>query len=409
MSTLPKDSAVLRRFAALLAFLRSETAGGMILILSAILALVWANSSAGPSYRALLQFRLGPETVHVWVNDGLMAIFFLLVGLELRREMTRGELASLGRVAAPALAALGGMIVPAMIFSAFNYHDRFNMRGWAVPVATDIAFALAVLNLLGNRVPISLKVFLTALAIIDDLGAIIVIALFYTNDLDLRGLGAACVAVAALWAMARLGVRALWPYLAGGVVLWMLTFESGVHSTLSGVALAFVVPMERRGTEQVAPAIRLEHALGRWVAYGILPLFGLTNAGLRFDTLPAGAWRDSLAIGTALGLLLGKQIGVFATVVAAAKLRLARLPAGVTKAQLYGGAVLCGIGFTMSLFIGDLAFRQTPRGDEVKLAVFVGSLSSAVLGLAILAFVSRTPRGTARPAEAAELARAIPP
>ena len=212
----------MRRFAALLAFLRSETAGGMILILSAILALVWANSSAGPSYRALLQFRLGPETVHVWVNDGLMAIFFLLVGLELRREMTRGELASLGRVAAPALAALGGMIVPAMIFSAFNYHDRFNMRGWAVPVATDIAFALAVLNVLGNRVPIALKVFLTALAIIDDLGAIIVIALFYTNDLDLRGLGAACVAVAALWAMARLGVRALWPYLAGGVVLWML-------------------------------------------------------------------------------------------------------------------------------------------------------------------------------------------
>jgi NhaA family Na+:H+ antiporter len=317
-----------------------------------------------------------------------MAIFFLLVGLELRREMTRGELASFDRVAAPALAALGGMIVPAMVFSAFNYHDRFVMRGWAVPVATDIAFALAVLSVLGDRVPISLKVFLTALAIIDDLGAIVVIALFYTTNLDLVALGLASVELAGLWMLSRLGVRGLWVYLAGGVVLWVLVFESGVHSTLSGVALAFVIPMERRETEHAAPALRLEHALDRWVAYGILPLFGLTNAGLRFDALPPGAWRDTLAIGTALGLLLGKQIGVFGTVMAAARLRLVRLPAKVTTAQLYGGAVLCGIGFTMSLFIGDLAFRQTPRGDEVKLAVFIGSLSSAVLGLAILAIVS---------------------
>jgi NhaA family Na+:H+ antiporter len=387
-----KESAVLRRFAALLDFLRSETAGGLILILSAVVALIWANSSAGSSYQALLRFRLGPQTVHVWVNDGLMAIFFLLVGLELRREMTRGELASLGRLAAPALAALGGMIVPAMVFSAFNYHDRFVMRGWAVPVATDIAFALAVLSVLGKRVPISLKVFLTALAIIDDLGAIIVIALFYTSDLDLTALGIACALLAGLWGLSRVGVRALWPYLVGGVVLWALVFESGVHSTLSGVALAFVVPMERHGAERAAPAIRLEHALDRWVAYAILPLFGLTNAGLRFDTLPPGAWRDTLAIGTALGLFIGKQIGVYCTVTLAARLHLARLPAGVTKAQLYGGSVLCGVGFTMSLFIGDLAFRQTPRGDEVKLAVFVGSLGSALVGLAILAFACRPAR-----------------
>ncbi len=389
MSAPLKESAVKRRFAALLDFLRSGTAGGLILILSAVVALLWANSSAGSSYESMLQLRIGPQSVHVWVNDGLMAIFFLLVGLELRREMTRGELASLSRVAAPALAALGGMIVPGMIFSAFNYQDRFLMRGWAVPVATDIAFALAVLSVLGKRVPISLKVFLTALAIIDDLGAIVVIALFYTSDLNLGALGMACVLLAGLWGLSRAGVRALWPYLAGGVALWILVFESGVHSTLSGVALAFVVPMERLGSETAAPAIRLEHALDRWVAYVILPLFGLTNAGLRFDTLPSGAWRDTLAIGTALGLLLGKQIGVFATVMAAARLKLARLPAGVTTAQLYGGSVLCGVGFTMSLFIGDLAFRQTPRGDEVKLAVFVGSLSSAVLGLAILAACCR--------------------
>lgn len=393
MPALLKESAVARRFAALLDFMRSGSAGGVILILSAVFALVWANSFAAPWSEAMLRLQLGPQTLHVWVNDGLMAIFFLLVGLELRREMTRGELASFDRMAAPALAALGGMIVPAMIFSAFNYHDRFIMRGWAVPVATDIAFALAVLSVLGDRVPVSLKVFLTALAIIDDLGAIVVIALFYTSSLDLRALAMACVLLAALWAMSRFGVRALWVYLLGGVALWLLVFRSGVHSTLSGVALAFVIPMDWREMESRPPGLRLEHALDRWVAYGILPLFGLTNAGLRFDALPPGAWRDTLAIGTALGLLLGKQIGVFGTVIAAARLHLVRLPAKVTTAQLYGGAVLCGIGFTMSLFIGDLAFRQTPRGDEVKLAVFVGSLSSALLGLAILAIASPRNRG----------------
>ena len=389
MPILQQESAVLRRLRPLLEFLRSESAGGAILIASAIAALIWANSPAGQAYQALLHFELGPQSLHVWVNDGLMAIFFLLVGLELRREMTFGQLASASQVAAPAMAALGGMIVPAVIFSLFNYADRSAMRGWAVPVATDIAFALAVLSVLGSRVPIALKVFLTALAIIDDLGAIVVIALFYTSNLDLVALGLALAVLAGLGLLNRAGVRSLWPYLLGGAVLWVLVFRSGVHATLSGVALAFVIPMKARAGEDTAPAIRLEHRLGPFVAYGILPLFGLANAGLRFDTLPPGAWTDPLALGVAFGLVLGKQIGVFGAVMAAARLRLARLPAAVTIPQLYGASVLCGIGFTMSLFIGDLAFRQTPRGDEVKLAVFIGSLISALLGLALLAAASR--------------------
>ncbi len=379
-----------RHVAALTAFLRSESAGGLVLIVSALVALGWANSAAAPAYRALLQYPLGvggfAKPVHIWINDGLMALFFLLVGLELRREITEGELASPARLAAPGLAALGGMVVPAAITVALNWGDGTALRGWAVPVATDIAFALAVLSVLGSRVPVALKVFLTALAIIDDLGAIVVIALCYTTGRDLLGRG---VAVRAGWGLSRAGVRRLWPFLLGGAVLWALVFESGVHATLAGVALAFVVPMQAKPGEDQAPAERLEHKLGLWVAYGILPLFGLANAGLAFDTLPPGALWDPLAVGTALGLFVGKQVGVFGAVLVAARLGLARLPEGVTRTQLYGGAVLCGIGFTMSLFIGDLAFRQTPRGDEVKLAVFVGSLASAALGLLILRLAAR--------------------
>ena len=321
-----------------------------------------------------------------------MAVFFLLVGLELRREITRGELASADRLAAPGIAALGGMIVPALIFVAFNYADGEAMRGWAVPVATDIAFALAVISLVGNRVPLALKVFLTALAIIDDLGAIVVIALFYTASLDLVSLGAALVLLAALWGMGRAGVRSVIPYVIGGLVLWVLMFRSGIHATLAGVALAFVVPMEPVGEEVNAPAARLEHAIVPWVAFIVLPIFGLANAGLRFDTLPDHAWTDPLAIGTALGLFIGKQIGVFGAVMGAARMGWARLPAGITLVQLYGAAILCGIGFTMSLFIGDLAFRGSPRGDEVKLAVFVASITAALVGLAVLAIARPLPR-----------------
>ncbi len=364
----------------LVAFMRSESTGGALLIAAGLAALLLANSPAYPLYHGAVAAPLGPLSVHLWINDGLMAVFFLLVGLELRREMTTGELASPSRLAAPALAALGGMIVPAMIFSAFNYHDRGAMRGWAVPVATDIAFALAVLSVLGRRVPVALKVFLTALAIIDDLGAIVVIALFYSDQIDGTMLAAAGIVILCLWALRRAGVRRTLPFLLGGALLWVAMYRSGVHATLAGVSLAFLLPAGGKHS----PAERLEHALQRPVAFLILPLFGLANAGLRFDTLPDGVWRDTLALGTAAGLVIGKQVGVFGGVTLAARLRLAKLPAGVTRGQLYGGAVLCRIGFTMSLFIGDLAFRGTPRGDEVKLAVFVGSLIAALAGLLVL-------------------------
>jgi Na+:H+ antiporter, NhaA family len=364
----------------------------VLLILASVVALVSANSPLAPRYEALLHWRPLPAVnrleLHALVNDGLMAVFFLMVGLELRREMTRGELASMKRLAAPGMAALGGMIVPALIFAAFNWSDAQQMRGWAVPVATDIAFALAVLGMLGARVPIGLKVFLTALAIIDDLGAILVIALFYTGTLDLRALAGAGVLLAALWGLSRLRVASMWPYLLGGLVLWALVFRSGVHATLAGVALAFVVPAgEKEGRDSAAD--RLEHAIVPVVAFLVLPVFGLTNAGLSFGSLPSEPWTDPVAIGVTLGLLLGKQVGVFGGLVAATRMGLARLPAGSTLTQLYGAAVLCGIGFTMSLFIGELAYRGTPHGDEVKLAVFVGSLLSALLGLLILYLAPR--------------------
>lgn len=377
---MPTRAAPHYRFTALLDFLRSESAGGAALIVSAAAALVWANMS-GATYAAVI------APVHAGINDGLMALFFLLVGLELRREVTTGELASRQRLAAPGLAALGGMVVPALIYVAFNWRTPDALRGWAVPVATDIAFALAVLSVLGRRVPLGLKVFLTALAIIDDLGAILVIALFYTHGLSLLALGGAVFVWTGLYGLNRAGVRVLWPYLVGGLLLWALVLRSGVHATLAGVALAFVIP--------AAPAERLEHALGFGVAYGVLPLFGLANSGLRFEDLPQAVWLDRMALGTALGLFLGKQVGIFGAVLAATRLGLARLPSGITLPQLYGGAVLCGIGFTMSLFISELAFRGGSAGDEVKAAVFAGSLVSALVGFAILAVVS--PRSPSRP------------
>ncbi len=382
------------RLVPILDFLRSGSAGGAMLILAGVVALLWANSPLHPVYESLLHavpVAAVPLELHLWINDGLMVVFFLLVGLELRREMTTGELTSPQRLAAPGLAALGGMITPALIFAALNWGDATALRGWAVPVATDIAFALAVISVLGRRVPVALKVFLTALAIIDDLGAILVIALFYSHGLDVWALGGALLVLLGLFGLNRAGVRSLVPYVLGGIVLWALVFRSGIHATLAGVALAFVVPMAPRDGEDHAPAARLEHRIEPWVAFLVLPVFGLANAGLRFDTLPAGAWADRLAIGTVLGLLLGKQIGVFGAAIAAWKLGLARLPTGITLVQLYGAAILCGIGFTMSLFIGDLAFRGSPRGDEVKLAVFIASLLSAGIGLAVLAVARPLP------------------
>ena len=368
------------RLSALLAFLDSEAAGGVALIFSALVALALANSPAGETYRWALAHPVGAGPLRLpvtgWINDGLMAMFFLLVGLELRCSMTEGELASPRLAAMPGLAALGGMIVPAVIYAALNWGNAPALRGWAVPVATDIAFALAVMGVLGRRVPRGLKEFLVALAIIDDLGAIVVIAVFYTQRLGVAELAGAGLVWAALFGLDRGGVRRLWPYLLGGVVMWLLLLRSGVHATLAGVALAFVIPKEA--------AERLAEVLNRPVAFFVLPIFGLANAGLSFAGLPPGAWADPAALGVALGLFLGKQAGVFGAARLALRFGLARLPDGVTTRQLYGAAVLCGIGFTMSLFINELAFRGSPRGDEIKLAVFAGSLASAIGGLAIL-------------------------
>ena len=402
MSSTPSTPPLLPRpVRMMLDFLRRGSAGGVALMVAALFALVWANSPWAAGYAAVLAWTpplpspaLGaPMQLHLWVNDGLMVVFFLLVGLELRREVTQGELNSAARLAAPGLAAVGGMAVPALIYVAFNWHQPDALRGWAVPVATDIAFALAVMSALGSRVPVALKVFLTALAIIDDLGAIVVIAMFYTHGLDLVALGGAALVWLALFGLNRGGVRVLWPYLLGGVLLWGLVFRSGVHATIAGVALAFVLPMPAH--DDASPASRLEHALTGWNAYLVLPVFGLVNAGLAFGTLPPHAWTDTVALGTVLGLLLGKQVGVFGALMLAVRFKLARLPSGVTRPQLYGAAILCGIGFTMSLFIGDLAFRGSPRGDEIKLAVFAGSLASAALGLLVLALVPR--HATVRP------------
>ncbi|MBV9734533.1 MAG: Na+/H+ antiporter NhaA [Acidisphaera sp.] len=397
-----------RRFAALLAFFRSESAGGAVLMAASLVALVWANSPFAAGYERLLEVPIGVSAgplgylrpLHIWVNDGLMALFFLLVALEIRREMTEGELASPARIAAPGLAAAGGVAVPAVIYVALNWSDPTALRGWAIPVATDIAFSLAVLSVLGQRVPVALKIFLTALAIIDDLIAILVIAIFYTSRLMYAPLALAGLLWLTLFGLGRAGVRSVGPYLLGGVLLWACLVRSGVHPTLAGVALAFAVPMDVRAGETTSPARRLERGLGWWVAFAVLPLFGLANAGLGFATLSWGSLLDPVTLGIAGGLVLGKQIGVFGTAMLAWRSGIARPPGQLTALELYGAALLCGIGFTMSLFIGDLAFRGQGREAEVKLAVFGASLLSAAAGLLVLSLAAR---------RAAPVRRAAPP
>ena len=389
----------MQRLVPLIAFFQSSVAGGMVLVAAACVALIWSNSPAAPSYQTLLHLPVGVSAagasfslpLHEWINDLLMAVFFLLVGLEIRREMTDGELNSLRRAAAPGVAALGGMIVPALIYVALNRADPAALRGWAVPVATDIAFALAAISLLGRRVPVALKVFLTALAILDDLGAILVIAFFYTDRLDWLALGGAAAVLAILYGLSRAGVRSLGAYLIGGAVLWALVYRSGIHATLAGVALAFVVPMGERPGEAASPAARLETGLESWVAFAILPLFGLANAGLQFSTVGVRTLTDPVFLGIAGGLLLGKQVGVFGAAMIASRLKLIHLGSDLRWPVLYGGSLLCGIGFTMSLFIGNLAFATASRDAEVKLAVFCGSLLSALAGLLMLRLTARHP------------------
>ncbi|CBS90026.1 sodium-proton antiporter (plasmid) [Azospirillum lipoferum 4B] len=368
-------------------------------MVAAALALIVANSPlSGIYFGTLHSYVLGLSIGH-WVNDGLMAVFFLLVGLEIKREMLDGQLSTWSRRILPGVAAAGGMMVPALIYVAFNSSDPETIRGWAIPAATDIAFALGVLSLLGSRVPTSLKIFLTALAIIDDLGAVIIIALFYTADLSMPALGAAALILAALIALNRFGVQTLWPYLILGLGLWGAVLLSGVHATLAGVALALTIPLRPapgKPDDMHSPLHRLEHGIHGWVAYLIVPVFGFANAGVSFAGMDASILTGSIPLGIALGLFLGKMVGVFGTAWLTVRLGFADMPAGANTAQLFGVSLLCGIGFTMSLFIGALAFPASPElGDAVKVGVFAGSLLSATAGALLLRLVSRKADGPA--------------
>ncbi|TIP15277.1 Na+/H+ antiporter NhaA, partial [Mesorhizobium sp.] len=370
-------------------FLDGEAAGGIILMAAAALALIVANSPFAEIYFAALHAYLGPLSVSHWVNDGLMAVFFLLVGLEIKREMLDGQLSTWPRRVLPGIAAAGGMVFPALVYVLVNRDNQAALPGWAIPTATDIAFALGVLSLLGSRVPASLKVFLTALAIIDDLGAVIIIALFYTSGLSLAYLGAAFAVIAVLIVLNRMRVMNLLPYLVLGAALWVLVLKSGVHATLAGVALALTIPLGRSpgiGHDvEHSPLHRLEHGLHKLVPFIVIPIFGFANAGVSLGGLSVAALVEPLTLGVAAGLVVGKLVGVFGASVLAIRLGLADLPANAGWLHMIGISLLCGIGFTMSLFIGLLAFaNDAALQDAVKVGILAGSIVSALLGISVL-------------------------
>ena len=384
---------------ALRAFLSGEAAGGILLMAAAALAMIIANSPIAASYSHILHLIIGPEltpklgpmTVHLWINDGLMAIFFLLVGLEIKREFVDGHLSTWAVRALPMVAAAAGMIVPAIIYLAVAGGDPALQRGWAIPAATDIAFAIGVLALLGSRAPASLKLFLTTVAIVDDMGAVAIIALFYTAELNI----AALIAAGGIWLVMmmlnRFRVNALWPYLILAALLWYATLLSGVHATIAGVMAAFAIPFRRTFAAPDAEDSalhRLEHALVKPVAFFIVPIFGFANAGVSFAGVNLAALIAPLPLGIALGLFLGKQLGIFTSVWIVVKLGIAARPAHASWMQVYGVALLCGIGFTMSLFIGGLAFIGPDQADDVKIGVLMGSILSAIIGYLILRFAA---------------------
>jgi NhaA family Na+:H+ antiporter len=384
--------------AALREFLKLESASGILLVIAGALGMIAANTPLHELYQTILQLPIKlqvgaitfDKTLLIWINDLLMAIFFLLVGLEIKREVVSGELSDRARVALPAIAALGGMIVPAAIYAAFNWNDPVGIRGWAIPSATDIAFALGVLSLFGDRVPIGLKVFLMTLAVLDDLGAIVIIALFYSHDLSVNALLLAAGAIILLFALNRAGVTRIAPYMLVGTALWVFVLKSGVHATLAGVVAALFVPASGPAHPQHPPASRLEHSLHPWVAFGILPVFAFANAGVDLTGLSLRKLLDPIPLGIMLGLFVGKQVGVFTFSWLAVKSGLARLPTGVNFAQVYGAAILCGIGFTMSLFIGMLAFESTAASEVIvtdQLGILAGTLLSAVVGSLVLNWV----------------------
>ena len=380
-------------------FLRLEASSGILLLFAAALAMLAENSFASTYYEALLdlpvQIRIGDfeiaKPLLLWINDGLMAVFFFLIGLEVKREVLHGELSDPARVVLPLVGAAGGMLIPALIYAWVNWGNPVAMNGWAIPSATDIAFALAVLALVGSNVPASLKLFLMALAIADDLGAIIIIALFYTSQLSVLSLLVAALAVLGLFVLNRRGVLSLVPYLLVGLVLWVAVLKSGVHATLAGVLVAMFIPYRKAPGQELTQLERLEDDLHPAVVYGILPLFAFANTGISFAGLTLQSLLEPVPLGIALGLFLGNQVGVMGFCWVAIKLGLARLPSGANWLHMYGISCLCGIGFTMSLFISSLAFEASGSGTMIndRLGILVGSMAAALLGFVVLKLAGR--------------------
>ncbi|HED12410.1 MAG TPA: Na+/H+ antiporter NhaA [Gammaproteobacteria bacterium] len=375
-------------------FLRQESAGGILLIVAALIALISANTPLSEYYSLLLDtpvaIRIGSfeiaKPLLLWINDGLMAVFFFLVGLELKREILEGELSDKKNIILPGVGAVGGMLVPALIYSYFNAGDTTAMKGWAIPTATDIAFALGVLSLLGSRVPTSIKVFLTSLAIFDDIGAIIIIALFYTAKISIIALLVVFCCIILLLIINRLQVESTSLYVLIGVVMWAAMLKSGVHATLAGVILAVFIPMRSRENPEYSPLKSLESDLHSVVAYIVLPVFAFANAGISLTGLGAEQVLHPVPWGIAVGLFIGKQLGVFGLCWLAIQLRLTQLPHSINWKSLYGTAALCGIGFTMSLFIGSLAFEETAANSlfDERLGIIIGSLLSGIVGYLVL-------------------------
>ena len=387
-----EKGAVLKRGAQ--AFFQHEAAGGIVLIVAAVLALLFENSALSVIYDTLLNtpvvIQVGALAIDkpllLWINDGLMAVFFFLVGLEIKREVMEGRLSSPAKAAFPIVAALGGMVVPALIYVWLNLDDPTALRGWAIPAATDIAFAVGILALLGSRAPVALKVFLLALAIIDDLGAILIIALFYSADLSLPVLAIAAAGVAVLGYLNYRGVTRTAPYVLTGLIVWVCVLKSGVHATLAGVVIALFIPLRTKDGSEESPLLRIEHDLAPWVSFGVMPVFAFANAGVALHGLSFDDLFGGIPLGIALGLFVGKQLGIMTFLWAGVRLGIARLPDGISWGQVYGVSVLAGIGFTMSLFIGTLAFADPEHSASVRIGVLAGSITSALMGYVVLRF-----------------------
>lgn len=381
-------------------FLAMESAGGILLMLAAALAIVCANTVLANNYDTFLhtkftigfgeEWKLSKGLLH-WINDGLMAVFFFMVGMEIKRELMEGQLSSVSRAALPMIAAIGGVACPALIFYAFNAGDALNMRGWAIPTATDIAFALGLLALLGSRVPVSLKVFLTAVAVIDDLIAVMIIALFYTDKISMLSLGISGACFLLLLAMNMRSVNKIAPYIVIGLIMWVAVLKSGVHATIAGVVLGFLIPLKVENPNGKSMLKVAEHGVHNWVAFVILPLFAFANAGISLKGITVDSLSEPIPMGIATGLFVGKQVGIFAACLLAYMLGLAKKPEGATWPQVYAVCILCGIGFTMSLFIGGLAYQgNADLYTQTKLGVLGGSLISGIVGYVMLSICLKT-------------------